>query len=208
VGDVATAPVVAGLSLGIALASAPGPVQAVLLGEAIRGGVGRGLKALAGASLTFGVLLLALAFGLSVATPTETVLRGLKIVGGALLLWLAWDAFRSRDEALEASTERRQLPPAARGSLAIILNPGAWLFLAAIASPLIATATESGGRTSALLAAVALLVGAGLGDFAVVLLGGMGIRRARGRVRAGIRTGLATVLAGLGVWLIMQGAIS
>lgn len=206
--DVASAPIVAGLSLGIALASAPGPVQAVLLGEAIRGGVGRGLKALAGASLTFGVLLLGLALGLSVATPSETVVRVLEIAGGALLLWLAWDAFRSRDEALEVSTERRQLPPAARGALAIVLNPGAWLFLAAIASPLIATATEDGGRTSALLAALALLFGAGLGDLAVVLLGGMGIRRARDRARRWIRVGLAAVLAGLGVWLFVQGVIS
>ncbi|MGH2709618.1 MAG: LysE family translocator [Actinomycetota bacterium] len=205
--DVATAPVVAGLSLGIALASAPGPVQAVLLGEAIRGGVRRGLRAQTGAVATFGLMLLALALGLSVATPTDTVLRVLKIVGGALLLWLSWDGFRSRNEPLEASTERRQLSPVARGSLAIILNPGAWLFLAAVASPLIATATETGGRTSALLAAGALLLGAALGDLAVVLLGGMGIRRTSERVRGWVSTWLSVVLAGLGVWLVVQGVI-
>jgi threonine/homoserine/homoserine lactone efflux protein len=203
--DVATAPVVAGLSLGIALASAPGPVQAVLLGEAIRGGVGRGLRAQGGAVATFGLMLLALALGLSVATPTDTVLRVLKIVGGALLLWLAWDGFRSRNEPLEASSERRQLPPFARGSLAIVLNPGAWLFLAAVASPLIATATESGGRTGALLTAGALLLGAALGDLAVVLIGGMGIRKASERVRSWVSTWLSVVLAALGVWLMVQG---
>lgn len=206
--DVASAPVVAGLSLGIALASAPGPVQAVLLGEAIRGGVARGLKALAGATSTFALLLLGLALGLSVATPSGTVLRVLKVVGGVLLIWLAWEGFRSRNEPLEASRMRRQLPPVARGSLAIVLNPGAWLFLGAVASPLIATATKAGGRTGALLTAAALLLGAGLGDLAVVLLGGMGIRRARDRIRLWIRTGLAFVLAGLGVWLVLQGAIS
>jgi threonine/homoserine/homoserine lactone efflux protein len=208
VADVASTPVLAGLSLGVALASAPGPVQAVLLGEAIRGGVGRGLRALAGATSTFALLLLALALGLSVATPGGTVLRVLKVVGGALLIWLAWEGFRSRNEALEASRARRQLPPVARGSLAIVLNPGAWLFLGAVASPLIATATKAGGRTGALLTAGALLLGAALGDLAVVLLGGMGIRRARDRVRLWIRTGLAFVLAGLGVWLALQGGIS
>ena len=203
--DVATAPVVAGLSLGIALASAPGPVQAVLLGEAIRGGVARGLRAQAGAVATFGLILLVLALGLSLASPTDAVLRGLKIVGGALLLWLAWDGFRSRNDQLEASVERRQLPPFARGALAIILNPGAWLFLAAVASPLIATATKAGGRSSALLAAGALLLGATLGDLAVVLIGGMGIRKASERFRSWVSTGLSAVLAALGVWLIVQG---
>ena len=203
--EVATAPIVAGLSLGIALASAPGPVQAVLLGEAIKGGVARGLRAQAGAVITFGLMLLALALGLSVATPNDTVLRALKIAGGTLLLWLAWEGFRSRKENLEASRERRQLPPVARGALAIVLNPGAWLFLAAVASPLIATATKSGGRAGALIAAGALLLGASLGDLAVVLLGGMGIRRAGDRVRMWVSTVLSAVLAGLGVWLIVQG---
>jgi threonine/homoserine/homoserine lactone efflux protein len=182
-------------------------VQAVLLSEAIRGGVGRGLRAQAGAILTFGVLLLALALGLSVATPNEVVLRVLEVAGGALLLWLAWDAFRSRDDAPEASSERKQFPPTARGALAVVLNPGAWLFLAAVVSPLLATATEAGGRISALLAAAALLVGAGIGDLAVVLLGGMGIRRAGEGVRRWVRTTLAAVLAGLGVWLLVQGLV-
>ena len=40
------APVLAGLGLGIALAGAPGPVQAILLTEALRGGVSRGLRAM------------------------------------------------------------------------------------------------------------------------------------------------------------------
>jgi threonine/homoserine/homoserine lactone efflux protein len=208
VADVAGAPILAGLSLGIALAAAPGPVQAVLLSEAIKGGVGRGLRAQAGAVLTFGVLLLGLALGLSIAPPSPTVVRILKVVGGLLLLWLAWEGFSSRDDPLEASTERRQLPPMARGSLAIVLNPGAWLFLAAIASPLLAAATREGGRTGALLMAGALLVGTSLGDLLVVLLGGMGIRHAGEGVRRWVRIGLAAVLAGLGVWLIAQGVIT
>ena len=71
----ALAPVVAGLGVGVALASAPGPVQAVLMAEAIRGGVARGFRALAGANLTFGFLLMCLALGVSVATPSGSALR-------------------------------------------------------------------------------------------------------------------------------------
>jgi threonine/homoserine/homoserine lactone efflux protein len=205
VADVAGAPVLAALSLGIALAGAPGPVQAVLLGEAIRGGVARGLRAQAGAIVAFGAMLLALALGLSVAEPGEVVVRVLRLAGGALLVWLAWDAFRSRGEPLEASAERRRLPPTVRGVLSVILNPGAWLFLAAVASPLLATADQTGGRTGALLAAAALLAGTALGDLVVVLLGGVGIRRASDNLRRWVRTILAGVLALLGVWLLVQG---
>ena len=46
-----TAPVVAGLSVGIALASSPGPVQAVLLAESVSGGIARGFRAQAPAAM-------------------------------------------------------------------------------------------------------------------------------------------------------------
>jgi threonine/homoserine/homoserine lactone efflux protein len=200
-------PALAGLSLGIALASAPGPVQAVLLGEAVRGGVGRGIRALAGASLTFGSLLVALALGVSLAPPSGTVLRLLKVVGGGLLLWLAVEGFRSASRIEERSDARRGLPPSVRGSLAVLLNPGAWLFLGAVASPLFAEAALRGGRTSSLLAALALMGGLALGDGAVVLLG-IGLRRAGTRVGMWVRRVLAVVLGAVGLWLLIDGVIA
>lgn len=199
-------PLLAGLGLGIALASAPGPVQAVLMAEAVRGGIARGLRALAGANLTFGSLLVLLALGLSLAPPSGVTLRVLNVVGGALLLWLAIEGFRSAGRPPAATSERRQLPPAARGALAVILNPGAWLFLGAVASPLFASATQQGGTPTALFAAGALVIGLAIGDGAVVLLG-LGVRRAGDRVGMWVRRGLAIVLAGLGVWLLIRGVL-
>lgn len=201
-------PAAAGLGLGIALASAPGPVQAVLLSESIRGGVARGFRAMAGASVTFGVLLVALALGVSVAAPSGTVLRVLEIVGGALLVVLAVDGFRARSRLEPANGERRELPPAARGSLAVLLNPGAWLFLGTAASSLFAAATQEGGTEAALLAALALVLGLAAGDGAVVLIGGLGVRRAGERVALWVRRGLAVVLAALGIGLIVRGVVS
>jgi threonine/homoserine/homoserine lactone efflux protein len=81
-----TAPAVAGLSVGIALASSPGPVQAVLLAESVSGGLARGFRAQAGANLTLAALLAALALGLSLAAPAGPVLAALQAAGGALLL--------------------------------------------------------------------------------------------------------------------------
>lgn len=199
--------IVAGLGLGIALAGAPGPVQAVLLAEAVRGGTARGLRALVGANLTFGLLLVSLALGLSVARPSGAALRILKIAGGVLLLWLAVEGIRSRN-GLEGNGGRRGLPPTLRGALAVLLNPGAWLFLGAVASPFFASATHTGGTLAAVIAAIGLMVGLGLGDGAVVLLGGIGIRRSGERVVVWVRRALATVLAGLGVWFLVQGVAS
>lgn len=203
----ALSPVLAGLGIGIALAGAPGPVQAVLLAEAVRGGSRRGLWALAGASLTFGSLLLALALGVSVVSPEDPLLRVLHVAGGALLLWLAIDAARSGWEATGDFEAQHGLPPVARGSLAVLLNPGAWLFLGAVASPLLLTATRLGGTGNALLAVVALMSGAALGDLGVVVLGAGGLRRASPRVGRWVRRVLAAILAALGAWLLVSGLV-
>lgn len=206
--SVTSSPVMAGLGLGIALAGVPGAVQAVLVAEAARGGVGRGFRALAGTKLAFGLPLVCLALGFSLAPPSGPALRLLKVAGGAFLLWLAVEGFRSGRQADRASTERRALPPTARGALAVLLNPGAWLFLGAVASPLLATATRRGGTGDALLVAVALVTGTAIGDGAVVLLGGLGARRAGDRAGRWVRRSLAAVLAGLGVWLLLTGVIA
>jgi threonine/homoserine/homoserine lactone efflux protein len=197
--------ILAGLGVGLALASAPGPVQAVLVAEALRGGVPRGLRALTGANLTFGTLLVGLALGLAVAPPDGPVLRMLKVAGGAFLLWLAIDGFRSRHEVGRDTGPRRELPPAARGVLAVLLNPGAWLFLGAVASPLFASAHQAGGTRTAVPAALAVMVGTGVGDVGVVVLSGLGLRRAGDRAVEWTQRALGGLLAGLGLWLLVSG---
>jgi threonine/homoserine/homoserine lactone efflux protein len=204
------APVLAGLGLGIALAGAPGPVQAVLLAEALRGGVQRGFRAMAGANLTLGVLLVALALGVSIAVPGDPWLRILKVVGGAFLVLLGIDGFRNaaQTSATSANTNRKELPPTARGALAVILNPPAWLFLATAASSLMASATQAGGTRTALLAALALLLGVAAGDGTLVLAGGLGLRRARSDIGLQLRRVLSVVLALLGASLMISGVIA
>jgi threonine/homoserine/homoserine lactone efflux protein len=179
------------------------------MSESVRGGVARGLRALAGVHLTFGLLLACLALGLSLAPPSGLALRVLKVAGGALLLWLALDGFRSGYEVdRSAAGGRRALPPAARGALAIVLNPGGWLFLGAVASPLLAAASQRGGTGGALLVAVAMVLGAAIGDGGVVLLGGVGVRRGGDPLGRWAGRVLAALLAALGVWLVLSGIVS
>jgi len=203
----ALSPILSAFGLGIGLASAPGPVQAVLLAESVRGGIARGARALAGAHLTFVVLLVGLALGVSLAPPGALLLRVLEIAGGVFLVGLALDGVRSRHRARATADSRPGLPAAARGSLAILLNPGGWLFLGAAASPLLATAARLDGAGGSLAAAVALVTGAALGDAAVVLLGGIGLRRAAERPRLWVMRTLAALLAGLGMALVVRGVI-
>jgi threonine/homoserine/homoserine lactone efflux protein len=198
-----TASALTGFGIGIALASAPGPVQAVILAEAVRGGPGRGLRAVAGASLSFGTLLIAMALGLSALAVSGAPLRILQVLGGAFLLWLAADGFRAG--VASRAEQRPSLPPAARGSLAVLINPGAWLFLGAVAAPLLGLAATQGGTAAALATALALMAGAAIGDTALALLGGIGLRRAGPRPARWTQRGLAVVLAGLGVLLLVSG---
>lgn len=208
--DVATAaaaPILTGFGIGLALAGAPGAVQAVLLGEAVRGGVGRGLQALIGANLTFGLLLLLLVIGVSIVTPDAETIRILRIAGGAILLFLAADAVRTDWDRASDSSSTQRIPAAVRGCAAVLLNPGAWLFLAAVAAPLVATGTRTGGTSLAIAVALAMMIGAGIGDFGVVLFGGLGLRRVSGGLGRWIRIVLAVILGVLGAVLLTTGLL-
>jgi threonine/homoserine/homoserine lactone efflux protein len=201
----ALAPVLGALGIGLALAGAPGPVQAILLTESVRGGVPRGMQALLGAFATWASLLLAVALGVSLTPPEGVIFRVLRLAGGLLLIWLAVDGLRSTDDLTAgADTDRRrELLPLARGSVAVLLNPGAWLFLGAVASPVFANAAAVGGTATAIGAAVAMMAGTVSGDLAVVLLGAYGMRRVGEDRARWLRRGLAVLLGALGVWLLV-----
>jgi threonine/homoserine/homoserine lactone efflux protein len=196
---------VTGLALGLALAGAPGPVQAVLLTEAVRGGAARGFRAMAGAYAVSGSVLLGLALGLSLSAPRGAVLRTLDALGGAVLLWLAVDGVRSPWTGPPAAPGRRTVPVPVRGALSVLLNPGGWVFFGTVASSLLSTAARLDGRAGALSAAAALLVGLAAGDGALVVFGGTGLRRGGEGVIRWTQRALAAVLAALGVWLLFTG---
>lgn len=198
----------AALGIGLALAGAPGPAQALLLNEAARGGVPRGLQVWAGIAATFGAVLFVLALGLSLATPAPELIRALKAVGGVFLLILAVDGFRSatRDETLRPS--RAGAPPFVLGSLAVLLNPGGWLFSATVAGPLLRSAASTSGTLGALVCALALLCGSGAGDVCVVMVGGVGMRRSTSGLQVRLRRAFACLLGGFAVWLLGSSALS
>ena len=89
------------------------------------------------------------------------------------------------------------------GLLAVLLNPTSWLFLLVVATPLLGDANRSGGRQTALAAALALQLGAASGDLLIVLVGGVAFRRWV-RVRLWMRRCLALSLIALAVSLVVS----
>ena len=194
----------AAFGLGVALGTSPGPVQLLLFSEASRGGVRRGLLAMAGANGTFGLMLLLLAAGLSSLEPGETFLRVVQVVGGAFLGFLAVDVFRDNRRPETAEAERPGLHPSLRGVVAVVLNPGVYVFLATTGAAIVASALEQGGRPQAFATVIALLAGVSLMDFGMVLLG-TGAHRVSDRALRILGDVLAVALGVLGLLLILSG---
>jgi threonine/homoserine/homoserine lactone efflux protein len=190
--------------LGIALGASPGPVQLLLFSEASRGGAGRGLRAMAGANATFGVMLLLLAAGLAALEPSPPFLRTVKVIGGAFLVFLAVDALRENRRPTVTEDARPGMHPTLRGVVAVLLNPGVYVFLATTGAAVAASAADAGGRSLAIATMLALLAGVSLMDSAMVLLGA-GAHRVSDRFLRVLGDVLAVALGSLGVWLIVQG---
>jgi threonine/homoserine/homoserine lactone efflux protein len=196
----------AAFGLGVALGASPGPVQLLLFSEASRGGAGRGLRAMGGANATFGAMMLLLAAGLSSLEPGETFLRVVKVIGGAFLVFLAFDATRENRRPHEVEETRKGLHPAVRGIVAVVLNPGVYVFLATTGTAVVASAVDQGGRGLAVVTVVALLLGVSLMDSAMVLLGA-GAHRVSDRFLRILSDVLAVAMGALGVWLVVRGIV-
>ena len=196
----------AAFGLGVALGASPGPVQLLLFSEASRGGAGRGLRAMGGANATFGAMMLLLAAGLSSLEPGETFLRVVKVIGGAFLVFLAFDATRESRRPHEVEETRKGLHPAVRGIVAVVLNPGVYVFLATTGTAVVASAVDQGGRGLAVVTVVALLLGVSLMDSTMVLLGA-GAHRVSDRFLRILSDVLAVAMGALGVWLVVRGIV-
>ena len=159
---------------------------------------------MAGANATFGVMLVLLAAGLSSIEPGDAFLSAIRVIGGAFLVFLAVDAIRENRQPQVVDEHRGSLHPAVRGIIAVLLNPGAYVFLATTGAAVVADAANDGGQALAFVTVAALLAGVSLMDSSMVLLG-TGAHRVSQRALRILGDGLAVALGALGVWLIVQG---
>jgi len=100
----------AGVVFGLALAAPPGPMNAVIAEEAVQRGRTSGIRAgLGAATADFCFFLLALAGVVAAVSDHPTVHAALLVVGGCLMLYFAYGAYRGisesfRTEAAAAGT--------------------------------------------------------------------------------------------------------
>ena len=161
---------------------------------------------MAGANATFCLMLVVLAAGLSSIDPGPTFLSIVRVIGGGFLVFLAIDALRENRRRRPVDGVPGGLHPAVRGIVAVLLNPGAYVFLATTGTAVVADAAHDGGRGLAFLTVAALVAGVSLMDSGMVLLG-TGARRVSERGLRILGDLLALALGALGVWLIVLGFV-
>ncbi|MEQ5393361.1 LysE family translocator [Proteus sp. fly-1013] len=119
------------LSLTIFLfiaAITPGPNNLLLTSSGANVGFKGSLKLMAGIMLGMQCILLSSAFGVAALLIIYPALHiGLKIVGSAYLLWLAWKTATSSYQRLDIPAKTPQAVSWFQGGLLQFLNPKAWM---------------------------------------------------------------------------------
>jgi threonine/homoserine/homoserine lactone efflux protein len=204
---------IAAFAFGFALGAAPGPVQLLILSQTARRGFGGGVRVMLGANLTLLAILIAIAVGVSAAEPSETALRALRVIGGLVLIAIAGNELRTllgarpADDGSrsEGTASERALSPTVVGIVAVLLNPGAWIFFATTAASILATTSTERGTTAAIVTAVFIAAGVSASDLSLTLLGSGGRRLIGDRGLRIVRTVLAAGLLVVGVAFVWQG---
>ena len=87
-----------GLLLALSLAAPPGPMNALIARHATRGVIA-GVSVGVAAPIADTIYLVLALFVLGNLTIGESVLRVLALIGGGLMLWMAWGAWKVKDDA-------------------------------------------------------------------------------------------------------------
>ncbi|WP_100159722.1 LysE family translocator [Proteus columbae] len=106
----------------------PGPNNLLLTSSGANVGFKSSLKLMAGIMLGMQCVLLSSAFGVAALLIIYPALHiGLKIVGSAYLLWLAWKTATSSYQRLDIPAKTPQTVSWFQGGLLQFLNPKAWM---------------------------------------------------------------------------------
>ncbi|MBI6406697.1 MULTISPECIES: LysE family translocator [Proteus] len=106
----------------------PGPNNLLLTSSGANVGFKSSLKLMAGIMLGMQCVLLSSAFGVAALLIIYPALHiGLKVVGSAYLLWLAWKTATSSYQRLDIPAKTPQAVSWFQGGLLQFLNPKAWM---------------------------------------------------------------------------------
>jgi threonine/homoserine/homoserine lactone efflux protein len=182
------------VAFAVSMSATPGPNNTMVTASGATWGFRRTVPHIAGISLGFPVMLLAIALGLGEVLRTRPWLQdALRWVGAAYLLWLAWHIATARPAAPGTAQAAGRPIGFWRAALFQWINPKAWIISA---GAIVTYTTATGGAVFAqamALAAIFLLTTVACVSFWT--LAGVGAARVL-RTPAALR-GLNWVLAGL-----------
>ncbi len=156
-----------GILLGFPAAATPGPLQAYFLSQTMRSGWRKTLPSAFAPLLSDGPIILLMLFVLT-RTP-DWLLRGLRIIGGLFILYLAFGAFvmfrRQLEPRVVVESSQKGLIKAVVTNL---LNPNPYIFWSLVAGPILIAAW----RESALYGAGFMFgfYGTLIGSFATLIV--------------------------------------
>jgi len=187
----------------------PGPVLSATIHQTSKHGAKAGLLIAAGHSVPEIAVAVALFYGASAFLEnSETLMGAIGVVGGLVLIAMAWAMTRYRPAPIEAEQgagrDRKWLEPFAAGAITSLSNPHWYWWWAAIGLPYVLKA-----RAHASLGLAIFYAGHIFADFA--WFGFVGFAITRGRKIAGgsalkwlVRL-CAAFMAALGAWFLVTG---
>ena len=190
-------------TIGFSAGITPGPLQAVFLSYAIKGGWKKALPA-AFAPLVTDIPVVLLVFLILNNLP-DGFIRVLQIGGAIFLLYLAWDSWRAfrSFQAVEEAQDTNPLGTLLKAAIMNILGPGPWLFWSLINGPNLIQAWNL--KTAWGIAYIFCFYGVFiLSNIGLILLFST-MRQLGERVRRDLLLVSALILAGFAIYQGLQG---
>lgn len=190
-------------TIGFSAAVTPGPLQAVFLSYAVKGGWKKALLAAFAPLVTDGpVVLLVL---LILNNLPEMFLRILQVAGGIFIIYLAWESYRAYRNFREIKQveDTNNWGTLIKAATMNILGPGPWLFWSLLNGPnlLIVWAVSPWWGVAYLASFYGVFI---LSNIALILLFSS-MRRMGEKVRQSLLLISAILLAGFAVFQLLQG---
>jgi threonine/homoserine/homoserine lactone efflux protein len=190
-------------AIGFSAGVTPGPLQAVFLSYAIKGGWKKALPAAFAPLVTDGPVILLVLVILN--NLPEIFLRILQIGGAAFLLYLAWESFSAyrHFKGIKAAQDTNHWGTLLKAATMNILGPGPWLFWSLINGPnlLLAWGVSPWWGVAYLVSFYGVFI---LTNIALILVFS-GMRQMGEQVRRTLLLVSAVILAGFAIYQLLQG---
>ena len=195
--------ILAAAAIGFSAGVTPGPLQAVFLSYAIKGGWKKALPAAFAPLVTDGPVILLVLVILN--NLPEAFLRILQIGGGIFILYLAWESFSAyrHFEGIKAAQDTNNWGTLLKAATMNILGPGPWLFWSLINGPnlLLTWGVSPWWGAAYLVSFYGVFI---LTNIALILIFS-GMRQMGEPVRRTLLLVSAVILAGFAVYQLLQG---